>query len=935
MRPAPLWRRYDRLTGSDPAADVKDELRFHLETKIDDLVAQGWSPEDARKEAERQFGDIRAVQQAGERIGEHMERRRRLADYWSDALRDLRYTLRTLSRDAGFVVISILILALGIGANTAIFTLVHGIFLVRLPVANPSQLYRVGDDYDCCVQDGFPGNASNTGDFTIFSADLYRHLRDNLPDFEQMAAMQAGQGLWSVRIGENTAKPFRTELVSGNYFSTFGLDAFAGRVFNEKDDAPSAPPVVVLSYQAWKSEFGAEPSVVGSTIFIQEKPFTVIGVAPRGFFGDRLRESPPDLWMPLEAQAYLNGDESQAFVHHPDTHWLYLIGRVRKGTNINTLESKVTTSLRQWLYSRPSLTANGGARVIPRMHVVLTPGGSGIQNLQEVEGKGVTLLMILSSVVLLVACANVANLMLVRSMARRAEIAVRMALGANTGRVIRQTLTESILLSCTGGIAGVAVAYAGARAILRLAFPETHSLPIAASPSPLVLGFAFVVSLVTGVLFGAAPAWLSSRAQPSDALRGANRSTRDRTTLPQRSLVILQTALSIVLLAAATLMTRTLINLQDQNLGVATANRYVVHFDFTSAGDDVSQLPGLYRRIEDRFSALPGFKAIGFATYSPLDRDGYGACVIPRGHPAPRPGDHCLSIFDKVSNQFLDSVGVPILRGRGFTAEDTATSTQVAIVNEAFVKQFFPGQDPIGQHFGINHVEYSSSFQIVGVFRDFKINNPRGAEVPIFLRPLVQRFTGYKEPEMIRGEKDTLFADSIVFSFSAPPPDADALIRHALAEVDPNLTITDLRTFDSQIAGNFTQERMIARLTSLFGILALILASIGIYGAMSYLVARRTGEIGIRMALGATRSGVVSMVIRGAIWQILAGLVLGVPAALYAGHLMRSLLYGVGSYDPVALAGAPLILVVFAAGAAFVPARRAASVEPMQALRTE
>jgi predicted permease len=460
-------------------------------------------------------------------------------------------------------------------------------------------------------------------------------------------------------------------------------------------------------------------------------------------------------------------------------------------------------------------------------------------------------------------------------------------------------------------------------------------MPLDASPSRAVLGFAFLVSLVTGVLFGMAPAWLSSHAQPAEALRGVNRSTRDRSSLPQQALVVIQAALSLVLLAGAILMTKSLVNLEHQNFGVATANRYVLHLDPEGAGYTAEQLPALYREIEDRFSALPGVASVGMGLYSPLEGNNWGECVIQQGHPAPRPGDKCGSTWDRVSTHFLDAIGVPVVRGRGFTDQDTSTSRQVAVVNQAFVKRFFPNQDPVGRHFGIGFPQYSDSFEIVGVFADFKMNGPRDPVRPVYLRPLTQRFSGYQDQGMNANETRSLFINAMLLNFNAPQQNVETLIRRTLADIDSNLTVVDLRSFDAQVAGNLNQERLIAQLTGLFGILALILASVGLYGVMSYFVARRTSEIGVRMALGATRSSVLALVLRGALWQVLIGLGLGIPAALFAGHLMAGLLYGVGGYDPLALAGATLVLGLCAAVAGFIPARRAASVEPMEALRTE
>ena len=848
-------------------------------------------------------------------------------------LQDIRYALRQLRKSPGFTLTAVITLALGIGANTAIFTLVHGILLRSLPVSDPAQLYRIGDNDDCCVEGGFPGGASDNGDFTIFSTDLYQNLRNATPEFEQLAAVQGGQWSWSVRRGNALAKSLHGEFVSGNYFSTLGMGAYAGRTLTDKDDTPSAAPAVVISYKAWQGEFAADPSIVGSTIFIQARPFTVIGIAPPSFFGDRVSDNPPDFWMPVQTEPYVRGDSS--ILHHQESHWLYLLGRVRPGTNIGALQAKVSGSLRQWIASRPLLTANGGSSIIPKQHVVIVPGGGGIQNLQQQTGQGLKMLMILSSFVLLIACANIANLLLARSTARRTEVALRMALGAGRRRLIRQILTESVLLSCIGGLVGLAVAYAGSHTILALAFPEARNMPIDANPSLPVLGFAFLVSLLTGVLFGLAPAWFATHAQPAEALRGVNRSTRDHSSLPQKALVVVQAALSVVLIAGAILMTRSLTNLEHQKFGIVTTNRYVLHFDPAGAGYTAERLPALYQQIEDRFSALPGMKNIGMAMYSPLEGDNWGECVIPQGHPAPGPNERCGSTWDRISNHFLDSISVPMVRGRGFSEQDTATSQQVALVNQAFAKKFFPNQDPVGQHFGIDMPQYSGSYQIVGVFADFKINNPRSPVRAVYLRPLSQKYPGFKEPEMITTETQSMFMNAMILNFNTPQPNVDALIRRTLAGVDPNLTVMDLRSMDAQVAGNFTQERLIAQLTSLFGILALILASVGLYGVMSYFVARRTSEIGIRMALGATRPSVVVMVLRGALWQVLVGLALGIPAALFAGHLMASQLYGVGSYDPLSLAGAILVLGLCATVAGFLPARRAASIEPMKALRTE
>ena len=844
-------------------------------------------------------------------------------------LQDLRYAFRQLRKSPGFAATAIITLALGIGANTAIFTLVKGILLRSLPVADPGDLYRIGDTDNCCVNGGF---VERNGDFDIFSYDLYLHFKKSAPEFEQLAAVQAGQPRFSVRRGEAAGREMRGEWVSGNYFTTLGLGSSLGRLFSEIDDRDGAAPVVVLSYRAWQNEFSGDASIIGRPISIQARPFTVIGVAPAGFFGDRVTDTPADFWMPLATEPYVHG--ATTYLHHADSNWLYPLGRVRHGTDIPALQAKLTIALREFLFAREVYTRQGGDKLIPKQYVAIVPGGGGIQNLQQETGKGLKLLMVLSSVVLLIACANIANLLLARSTGRRAEIAVRMAMGSARKRIIRQTMTESILLSCMGGIAGLGVAYAGSRAILALAFPDSPNLPISARPSLLVLGFAFGVSLVVGLLFGLAPAWLALQAQPAEVLRGVNRATRDHSGISQKALVILQAALSIVLLAGAILLSRSLSNLENQNFGVQTANRFVLHLDTEGAGYTADRLPGLYRQIESRLAALPAVAHVSLALYSPLEGDNWGDCVLAQGHPVPTAGQRCSATWDRVTPQFLQSIGVPMLRGRDLSEQDTATSQAVAVVNQTFVKQFFPGEDPIGKHFGIDDPKYSGAFEIVGVFRDFKMNNPREPVRPVFLRPMQQQYKAFAPP-FDAGETASMFADSVLIEFKSPQQNIDELLRRAVASVDPNLTVIDLTPFERQVNNNFVQDMLLARLTSLFGVLALILASVGLYGVMSYFVVRRTGEIGIRMALGATRTNVMAIVLRGAGLQIGLGLLIGIVCALLAGRLMASQLYAVSAYDPVALAGATLVLGLCASVAGLLPARRAASIEPMKALRTE
>ena len=844
-------------------------------------------------------------------------------------MHSVRLAFRQFRKSPGLVITVVLTIALGIGANTAIFTLVHAVLMRSLPVVDPNTLYRIGDQNQCCVNGGF---VDDQGDFAVFSYDLYRHFRDTSPEFEQLAAMQSGGNTLTVRRGSEAAKAERSEYVSGNYFTTFGIGPFAGRMLSPADDSAGAAPVAVLSYQAWRSEYGGDYGVVGSTVYMQTQPVTVVGIAPPGFYGDRVRANPPDLWLPLSVEPLIA--QKNSLLHIPDSNWLYVIGRVRPSVSIPALQDKISNNLRLWLGTQKQYTENGGSSEIPKQHVVITPAGAGIQELQQRTGKGLYIVMALSGLVLLVACANIANLLLARGATRRTETSVRMALGASRRQLVRQLLVESVLLACVGGLAGLGVAYAGTRTLLSLAFPHAPHLPISASPSVPVLAFAIGLSILTGIAFGIVPAWITSHSDPAEALRGVNRSTRDRTSLPQKSLIVFQAALSLVLLAGAVLLTRTLRNLEHQDFGIQTANRYVLHLDPFGAGYTPEKLPALYQAIEQRFGSLPGMQSVGLALYSPLEGNNWGESVRVEGRPEPGPEEHTGASWDRVSPQFFDTVGQPVTRGRGFTDADTPTSRLVAVVNQEFVKKFFPKEDPIGRHFGIFDHKYAGAFEIVGVVANAKYSDPQQKIRPMYFRPLNQQLR-VSEPNGAMAENWSLYINSVTMLFKSKPQNVDAMVRSTLADIDPNLTVMDLRSLDDQISEELTQERLIARLTMLFGLLALALASVGLYGITSYGVARRTSEIGLRMALGADRGNVVRMVLGGAFIQMGIGLALGIPIVLLGSHYVVDQLYDVRSYDPISLALAVGVLSVAAALACLIPARRAASIEPMEALRIE
>ncbi len=840
-------------------------------------------------------------------------------------LQDVRFALRQLRKTPAFTLTVLLTLALGIGANAAIFTLVHTVLLQSLPVVDPSTLVRLGNDNQCCVS----GGIRDDGHYTLFATETYKYLRKNLPEFEELAAMQAGFGYQPITVRRdgvaNQAQSVVGEFVSGNYFRTFGLQPTAGRLFTDSDDVKGAPFTAVMSYNTWQNAYNGDPSVVGSTFWVNTQAVTVVGVAPRGFFGDRLSSTPPDYYLPIASKIQIG---NATYVDDPTTYWVYIMGRVRPGVARAQLEQKVNAALRQtFAENNKYYKGPEGEKRLPKVHTELTPGGAGIQAMQESYASHLKLLTWVAGLVLLIACANIANLLLVRGMGRRTELSVRSALGAQRSRIIRQLLTESVVLSLLGGIAGLAVAYAGARLLLSLAFPGAHNVPIDASPSLAVIGFAFVLSLVTGILFGVAPAWISARAEPAEALRSTSRTTASGASLLQRILVILQAALSLVLIVGAGLFSQSLSKLESTDLKLNFTNRYIIHFNPQGAGYATTQVEALYRTIEDRFHAIPGIVKVGISTYTPMEDDNWSNLVQIQG----KPDIHKGASYVKANAEYFDSVGTRVISGRGFTAQDTSTSPVVAVVNQSFVKQFFGTENPIGARFG-NPGRATSDFEIVGVVEDTAYQTVRWKDHSMYFLSMVQRPPSTDEPI---GEDLGLYAGAIVLQTERPMADLESLSRRTLAAINPNLSVVKFQTFDQQIAGRFTEERMIARLTTLFGALALLLATIGLYGVTAYGVARRTSEIGIRMALGAERSNVVAMIMRGAILQTGIGLAIGVPVAYLCVRFIKSQLYEITSASASIMIFAILTLAVAACIAALVPARRAATIDPVQALRTE
>ncbi|HEY1767534.1 MAG TPA: ABC transporter permease [Terracidiphilus sp.] len=843
---------------------------------------------------------------------------------------DLGYAFRQLRKTPGFTVTVLLTLALGIGANSAIFTLVNAILLHNLPVTDPKTLVRIGDKDDCCVNSGW----HDDGDYSLFATDTYYAFKKNLPEFEELAAMEAGYAWRPItvrRAGPQTvAKSVMGTFVSGNYFRVFGLSPAAGRLFVDADDQKGAPITAVMSYDAWQQDYAGDKSVVGSAFYINTKPVIIIGIAPKGFYGDRIDTNPPKYFLPMNSMDQVIG---APYFSDPDTQWAYIIGRVKPGTSLPALQAKVSALLKQLYVPLKTFTDQRAQKALPRTHVVLTPGGGGIQNMQDGYKDHLKLLEWIAALVLLVACANIANLLLVRGMSRRAELSIRSALGAQRSRIVRQLLTESVLLAGMGGLLGLAVSYLGAHALLALAFPNQHSMPVTAFPSLLVIGFAFALSLLTGVLFGLAPALMAARTQPAEALRSNARTTAHGASWLQRGLVVLQAALSLVLLVAAGLFAQSLNKAENVDMKLDATNRYIAHINPQAAGYKNTQVEPLYQSIVDHLHAVPGVLKVGLATYTPMEENNWGSGVKVQGDPDLNKG----ASWVKATPEYFDSVGTHVVMGRGFTPQDTLNAPPVAVVNQEFVKQFFGKRNPIGHRFGFSgpqKVPQDGAHEIVGVVEDTVYTSVYWKNHAMYFLPLTQP-AGIPTPDDPLDKDQSMYAGALVVQTAYPIAGFEKIVGDTLAGINPNLTIVKFQTFQQQIDDRFIAERLIARLTSLFGLLALLLAAIGLYGVTAYTVVRRTPEIGIRMALGAARSRVIAMVMRGAMLQAITGLVIGIPVAIFCVRYVKSQLYEITSVNVPVMAVAIGVLVLAAAIAGIIPARRAASIDPVRALRIE
>jgi predicted permease len=956
MKPTPIWRRLDRLFGSDRVSDVRDELRFHIEARTDDLIAQGWKPDAARMEAERGFGDLLAVQRIGERLGGKMDRRKRMKDYWGDAARDLRYAIRMLSRSPGFALVAIVTLALGIGANTAIFSAIDAVLFRPLPVVD--QQHLVIFSWSARHDPKFWGQ-SDYGD----CGEAY-HCSVSVPFFQALHAQNSAfsgvaafAGPLEVDFsGNGPASIARGEYVSGDYFSMLGVKTLMGRALGPADDNPTAPAAIVLNDGYWRRAFGGDRSVLGRAVRLNGVEAVIVGVAQPGFKHLTPGKS-LDFFMPLSLANRVRSEwwGTKDRLADPSTFWVVIVGRLKPGVSIAQAQASSTALFRSQVVGNSLFSENDAPAL------TLVP----IQ--QALSGESGTIAPMLSVImaavgfVLLIACANVAGLILARSARRQKEMAMRQALGAGHARIVRQLLTESVLLSLAGGGLGIIFAWLGVRAMTKMVesgFGEPFSFVI--EPDMRVLAFTLAVTLVTGILSGLAPTLRGSRSDLTRSLR-ENVSSIPSGDGGQRirfgdALVVLQVALSIVVLVGAGLLVRTLLNLQAINPGFDTQNLLLFGINPTMAGYKDQQMMHLYSELQQRFASLPGVVSAAYSDETLLS-GGYSADEVHLDGAPPKTNVNTDVLT--VGPNFFSAMRIPLLAGRAFNSADFSSGEETnamvkaadeaaakapagsgahvaaaqakssapvapvpVLINETFAHKFFATQNPIGMHMGDAEnddprVGLQPGYRIVGVTGDTKYRDLKRGIRPTIYTPLVG---GHAYFELRTTGDPTALVNAV---------------RNVVVSADSRLPIFDVRTQTEQIARTHFQERLLSRLSSFFAVVATVLACIGLYGLLSYEVAMRTRELGIRMALGAQKRHLMKLVFRHGMFLSLAGLALGMGGAFAVTRFMASMLFNVGANDPATFAAVAALLVLVAMAACGIPALRAVRVDPLVAIRSE
>jgi predicted permease len=828
----------------------------------------------------------------------------------------LRITLRGLARTPGFTTIAILSLALGIGANTAIFSLLDQVLLRMLPVKNPRELvflYHPGP-----VQGSY---SSDEDGRPSFSYRMFRELQQQQTPFSGLAGARMVSASLSYR---NSASRARTDAVSGNYFEVLGVRPAIGRVFTDDDDrAPGERSVAVLSYAYWSSRFGADASVLNQTLILNGYPMTVVGVAQKGFAGEK-PGSPPDVFVPVtmykEITPGWNGFDNRK------VYWLPLFARLKAGVTLEQAAVAINAAYRGQIEQDVQLLSRPTATLLEQFRakkIILKPGEYGRGGLRDQSRQPALLLMGMTVLVLLISCANVANLQLARAAARTREIAIRLAMGASRLQLIRQLLSEACVLALAGGALGLAAAYATMRAVIAFLPPASDFADVLSSRlDARALLFCLTVSILTGFVFGLFPALQSTRPDLAPTLKDqSGQSTASGSAnFVRKSLVTAQVAISLLLLISAGWFGRTLVNLRNIDLGMR-----VDHLLMLSIAPRLNRYTDqaayqLYDQLTQRLAAIPGVKLVSAGTNPPVSGNSDGTNLTVPGYIPPN-DDAADANYDHVGADYFRTMGIPLIAGREFTQADNATAPKVAVVNETFVRHFLPEQNPLGHRFAIGGGRVTPDIEIVGVIKDAKYAQMKEEPQRVFDLPHRQ----------IK-QQDGLY---FYLRTAIEPEQITAQIRRELATLDPNLPIREMKTMQDQIDENLFAERIVSTLTAGFAALATMLAALGLYGVLAYNIARRTREIGIRMALGADAASVRALMIREVGWMVAIGTVAGLGAAMAAGKLVQSMLYGMQPWDPATFGAAAAILLFVALAAAYIPTRRATGVDPFVALRYE
>ena len=896
---------------------MDSELACHLELLTHDLIQSGLSPEQAARHARIALGPML----------KHKEEMRASLGlrWWDQVWADTRYALRLLGKSPGFTGVAVGSLALGIGANTAIFTVAQHMLLDRLNVPHPDELrmFYLSQPRDGVVNelwgwwDDLPGGGRVT---TSFTYPVYEQLRNQNKSLAEVMAFKP-YGRMTVTI-RGEAEATEAEMVSGNYYSVLSVRPQLGRGIQESDDGEvGSGPVVTISDRLWANRFGRSPGAVGKVILVNATPMTVVGVNPPGFTGAYSAQGSPDIFLPFSMQPIvapqeLGSEKVPSLLQSNSLWWVLVMGRAKPGVSTATAEAQLNVALGAAVHATmPVKTENQ----LPRL--LLKDGSRGQNpNTDELE-KPVYVLMALAGLVLLLACANLANLLLARVGARQREMSVRLALGAGRWRILRQTMTENLLLSVSGGAAGLLLAWAVRNALPRMLANSWAPPAFAAKFSWPIFLFAVAVSITTGFVFGLGPAWHATRVQVSASLKDSGQTvTHRRRGLGGKAIVALQVALSMVLVVGAGLFARTLMRLEGSGLGIRPHNLLLFSVELAEARYPKTTSTPVLQRIEERLASVPGVQDVALTREPLFSGNAVIQTFIPEGWTRKAEGNPSV-LANRVGRDFFSTFGIRIAAGRGFDGHDTPTSHNVAVVNESLAKKYFANTNPIGKTFeeGRNH---PVTIEIVGVCADARYHHVRAEAEPTYYTPYWQKEDGVH---------DATFAIRTSVAGEALLP----TLRDAVRQVDANLPMLDVRTQDEQIAANLRQERLFATLTSGFGVLALVLACVGVYGVMAYSVARRTSEIGIRLALGAIPRQVLEMVLREASSLSAAGIAIGFTASFLLARLVRSMLYSVAPYDPLTFSGAALLLLLVALGASWIPARRAASIQPVEALRHE